>query len=194
MIYQSLYMGCQSSINYEIIKPATLPLGEFKWAIKYCINKRNFYKLFEYLDYLKEKNVSIDSIYHSVLHYDLICYLHNKKKRDKELLCQVLEKLLRDYDLDVNKAENKCGNIIHELLYCEMYDVKVYEILVRYGANINYVFNNQTPLDIIEFYTEKDAEKQKKIKVFLMRNRAMFYEQYKVNRCVACGRMYDNEK
>lgn len=122
-----------------------LETKKIKKDLAKMIKNNNIFHLYEFLDLLKEREGTVDFYYEknmSLLYLIIISKIENKY--------DILKRLIRDYDFDLNKNINLTGNILTNLILNKKIDKKIIELLIENKINMNEIINNRfTILDII---------------------------------------------
>lgn len=121
---------------------------ELNKIIDYCIDVHNTEKLFLYIDQIntrKQRNVPLPNNISCMFLLDITC--SNWKSEEKY---EVLSQLLNKYNFNLNEFLIY-GNIIIDSVDSGEDYIPIYELFLKYGAEINYYSSegNGTAIDII---------------------------------------------
>lgn len=186
-------MGSIFGKDYGNATPSTLKNNEYCLALDHCINKRNFNKMFQYLDYFKDSDIDIAYI-HELFLYRLVNKLASIDDTKKY---KILRKVLREYSFDLNKEISPgeyFGNTLYHSILGSIYDgvpcdIKLYQILVDCGSNINYVghLGGRKGTILNRIGKEITKEKFSDLANFLIKNDASVLSYIRNTKCGKCG-------
>jgi hypothetical protein len=117
----------------ESVKESDMEKEYIQRDIEILFNDNEYLKAIKYLDYLKKRNEIVDFVTED---NESIPMLILHLKENDTIKTQILENILKKYQIDLNRNIMNSGNILinsFEYTKCKEW----YKILIKYGANIN---------------------------------------------------------